>query len=165
MKLGFGAGGLEGDHEETSQGAAATLQLGWLLTPKLALLLGGEFTAFARDAAHPALALQQSALTLGVQWMPFAKPLLTAGAHFDPTNLYLRAGVGAGHLIRQPYSSFNPFDSEQGAWGPAATVGVGWSPLRGRDWSLGIEATDSFVVYGGDLHQNFGVMLVAQFNM
>ncbi len=145
--VGVGAGGLTGTEMESySSGVAWTIQLGYRLSPRLHALLSGDYTSFARYSLDNDQSQQQSALTLGVRWEPWEK-------------LYLKAGLGVGHLIRQDYGTF--FAVDQGAWGPAATVGFGWGLFESEHFGLSVELADSAVLYHGDtLRQNLGLNLV-----
>jgi hypothetical protein len=160
--FGIGGGGISGtDDEELSQGVSWTLQLGYRVAPGLHLLFNGDYTTFARYSPDPDLSQQQSAITLGVRWAPLESllrdpRLLT----IDLSNFYLKAGLGAAHLIRQPYGSFNPIKIDQGSWGPAATAGIGWGVLRGESVAFGLEASDSVGLYDDGVRHSFGVNLM-----
>lgn len=81
-------------------------------------------------------------------------------------HLYVRAGLGLGHAIRLPYEiSFDPGDVEQGAWGPAATLCLGWMPLKARGGSLGVEVSDSVVVYQTGRRHNWAANLTVQLDV
>ncbi len=158
VAVGAGGGGLTGtDTESFSSGMSWTVQLGYRVAPHLHALFNGDYTSFTRYSLDHDFSQQQAALTLGVRWAPFEEPVSTRGSDF--TNLYLKAALGAGHLIRQRYGEF--FSVDQGAWGPAATLGVGWGVTRSEHFGLAVEASDSVVLYDGDtLRHNVGFNLV-----
>ena len=157
LGLGVGGGGLTGTRTESfSSGLSWTIQIGYRIGSRLHLLLNGDYTSFARYTLDRDSSQQQSAVTLGIRWAPFEEPATRSASDF--TNLYAKAGVGVGHLIRQSYGSF--FSAEQGAWGPAATVGLGWGLSRSEHFGLAIEASDSFVIYDAASRHNFGINLV-----
>lgn len=148
--FGLGGGGLTGtDREDFSQGVSWTLQVGYRVAPRVHLLLNGDYTMFTRYQLDADQSQQQSAVTLGARWAPFAR-----------VPLYGKAGLGAGHLIRQPYGSFDPTEVSNGRWGPAATAGLGYAMSRIGQAHLGIEASNSAVLYDGGLRHNFGVNLL-----
>jgi hypothetical protein len=163
--LGLGGGGLSGAGEEDfSQGVSSTIQLGYRISPHLHVLFNGDYTAFTRYSLDPELSQQQSAITLGVRWAPLEYPVASSSVPvLDLTNLYLKGGIGAAHLIRQPYGSFNPLGVTQGSWGGAATAGIGWGVLRGGNFTLGLEASDSLAVYRSGPRHNFGMNMLIQF--
>lgn len=158
MGFGFGTGGLSGtESEDLSQGVAMAIHLGYRLRPQLRALVSGNYTMFARYQPDPDLMQQQSAITLGLRWAPFEFPLQHPDAMTaDLTNIYLKAGLGVGHLIRQPYGSFNLFRTDQGSYGLAATAALGWNVIRGERFGFGLEASDSLVVYAHESRHNFG---------
>ena len=55
-----------------------------------------------------------------------------AAAAYGP----LKAGLGVGHTVRQPFGSSNLLKVTQGSWGGAATLGVGWNLIRRENLSL-----------------------------
>lgn len=157
LGLGVGGGGLTGTEAESfSSGLSWTVQIGYRLRSHLHLLLNGDYTSFTRYTLDRDYSQQQSAVTLGVRWAPFEEPVTSSASDF--TNVYVKAGVGVGHLIRQRYGSL--FSVEQGAWGPAATVGLGWGLSRSEHFGLAIEASDSLVIYDEATRHNFGINLL-----
>lgn len=149
--LGLGGGGLGGtDREDFSQGFAYMFQVGQRVTPSVHLLLSGDYVAFTRYSPDPDQAQQQGAVTLGARWAPFAR-------------VYGKAGLGVGHLIRQSYDGFNPFDQTSGRWGPAATAGLGWIMSDFGQAQLAVEVADSIALYDGTARNSYGVNLVLQF--
>ncbi len=157
MGLGVGGGGLTGtDTESSSSGLSWTIQLGYRVSPHLHVLLNGDYTSFTRYTLDRDYTQQQAAMTLGVRWAPFESPVTRRTS--DLANVYLKAGLGVGHLIRQKYGSF--FSVEQGKWGPAATAGIGLGLSRSEQFGLAIEASDSLVLYGDALRHNFGFNLL-----
>jgi len=163
LGLGLGGGGISGtDDEAFSQGMSWTIQLGYKLRPQLHLLFNGDYTSFTRYELDPDYSQQQSAITLGVRWAPFEHPPIPGATMLDLTNFHLKAGVGVGHLIRQPFGSFNPLKITQGTWGGAATFGVGWNLIRTESLGFGLEASDSLAIYGDGTRHSFGVNLLFQ---
>jgi len=162
VALGFGPGGLSGGGDDDwSQGVATSMQIGYRLWPRIHLLYDNEITAQARYAADPDVSQQQSAFTVGVRMLPFGERWPACGASVDVARLYVKAGIGVGHIIRVPDGSFDLFDIDQGSWGPAATGGVGFTPLVGRGGSLGLELSASAVFHDDGTRNNVGLNLVA----
>lgn len=162
LGIGVGAGGLGAAGKEPfSQAAGFSLQLGYELSPELELLFDGQYATFARYRPDPSLSQQQAALTLGVRWWPLSGGERPRRIALDPERVALKLGAGVGHLIQVPYGSLNPFEVEQGPWGPAVTVGAGWYPVRGPGFEVGLEASHSTVHYDGDDRSHFvgGFML------
>ncbi|MCP4448323.1 MAG: porin family protein [Myxococcales bacterium] len=166
LGLGFGTGAITGSgDEEFSQGVSSSLQLGYRLSSRLRLQLDGEYTSFARFKLDPTKAQQQSAVTLGARWAPFEPDERPMFSHVNLAGVYLKGGLGVGHLIRTPYDTINPFSVDQGKWGGAVTAGLGWTPLRGPGYELGIEASDSVVLFKDEVRHNFGLNLMVNVDL
>lgn len=158
IALGYGGGGLTDKNDRLSQGMATSLHLGYRLSPSLHLVLAADTASFARSADLN-FSQQQSSLTLGLRWAPWERPV--AGPSIDFTNFYVRGGLGVGHVIESRYDTLSPLAIRQGDWGLAATGALGWAPLRGAGWSLGLEVADSAVAYGAnDVRHNFGALML-----
>jgi caspase domain-containing protein len=158
LTFGIGNGVISGtDSEDASQGISWTLSIGFRVRPHLHVLFNGDYTTSARYQPDPDLSQQQSALTLGVRWAPLEFPTPERTLCINLTNFYLKAGLGVGHIIRQPYGSLNPLETEQGRWGGAATGGIGWGVLSGAKVGFSVEATDSLVLYSDEARHNFSV--------
>lgn len=166
LGLGVGNGAISGTgRERFSQGVSSSLQLGYRLSTKLRLQFNGDRTSFARFELDPTQAQQQSAVTLGARWAPFESSERPTFPHVDPTSLYLRGGLGVGHLTRSPYDTLNPFRTDQRKWGGAVTAGLGWTPLRGPGYEFGIEASDSMVLFKDEARHNFGLNLMVNIDL
>ncbi len=166
MALGVGSGGITGtDTEDFSQGVSWSLQLAYRLSRTLRLQLDGEYTGFARFDADPTKSQQQSSLTLGVRWAPFESDDRLRSPRIDLSNVYVKGGLGVGHLIRTPYDTLSPFRVEHGKSGGAVTAGIGWAPIQGAGYTLGLEATDSMVVFKDEVRHNFGLNFVVNVDL
>jgi len=164
LLLGVGAGGLSGVGDQSmSQGIAVTFQMGYRLTPRLQLGFSGDYLTFARFSKHHAQ--QQANVSLGVRYFLLGPEYAGSSIGVFPRHLYARAGLGVGHAILIPYESFDPREVQQGAFGPATTLGIGWMPVKMRGGSLGLEIADTIVFYAGGRRHNWGANLTIQLDI
>lgn len=154
LALGWGGGALpENDDDMFSSGISYVLQAGLRLEPSLWLVVDNRVLSGARNEDDPARSRGQGAFTSGLKWAPFG----VAGEDDQKWVLDLRrfsvmAGGGLG--IRSSSSRDRFFSPPDNDYGVAATGGVGWMPIGGRGWSLGLELTDSMVWAGGESRQH-----------
>jgi hypothetical protein len=107
----------------------------------------------ATDPSDSNRSVAQGAFTSGVRWAPFG----VAGgerslAALDLRRFWIMGGAGLGMRGSSPRDRF--FARGDMDYGLAATGGVGWIPLGGRGWSLGLELTDSVVRAAGETRQH-----------
>lgn len=154
LALGWGGGALpENDDDMFSSGVSYVLQAGFRLQPSLWLVFDNRVLSGARNEDNPARSRGQGAFTSGLKWAPFG----VAGEDHQKWVIDLRrfsvmAGGGLG--VRSSSSRDRFFSPPDNDYGVAATGGVGWMPIGGRGWSLGLELTDSLVWAGGEGRQH-----------
>lgn len=154
LALGWGGGALpENDDDMFSSGISYVLQAGFQLEPSVWLVFDNRVLAGARNEDDPARSRGQGAFTSGLKWAPFG----VAGEDdqkwvIDLRRFSVMAGAGLG--IRTSSSRDRFFSPPDNDYGVAATGGVGWMPIGGRGWSLGLELTDSLVWAGGESRQH-----------
>jgi hypothetical protein len=154
LALGWGGGALpENDDDMFSSGISYVLQAGLRLEPSLWLVFDNRVLAGARSDSDPARSRGQGAFTSGLKWAPYG----VAGDDerkwvLDLRRFSLMAGAGLG--VRSSSSHDRFFSPPDNDYGLAATGGVGWMPVGGRGWSLGLELTDSLVRAGGESRQH-----------
>jgi hypothetical protein len=154
LALGWGGGALpENKDDMFSSGISYVLQAGFRLTPSLWLVFDNRVLSGARNVDDPARSRGQGAFTSGLKWAPYG----VAGDDdrtwvLDARRFSIMGGAGLGVRSISTHDRF--FSAPESDYGVAATGGVGWMPIGGRGWSLGLELTDSLVHAGGEGRQH-----------
>jgi hypothetical protein len=154
LALGWGGGALPGTEEDMFRtGSSYVMQAGFRLSSSLWLVFDNRHLTGATDPSDSNRSVAQGAFTSGVRWAPFG----VAGgerslAALDLRRFWIMGGAGLGMRGSSPRDRF--FARGDMDYGLAATGGVGWIPLGGRGWSLGLELTDSVVRAAGETRQH-----------
>ncbi len=166
IALGWGfAGWNETADVETGGGPSVTLQLGQRLSPGLHLV---EELAIAYGG-NELLDESRNAFLLGVRWTPFrldrrstsrtrASLVVTPSRAADWTAFHLKATVGA--LDRSLFR--HATDAQESKWAPAASAAIGWLPVQGADWALGLEYRYELARISDELQRGWSLSVLAQ---
>lgn len=154
--FGFGRGHLTGHGVAAgSDGVAFAFETGIRVTRRVDLV-ADVASADVPYSPDPLMTLTSMLVLVGARWSPFRAPPTVERRLYDVTSLHVQTGVG--------YSDLQRTSTETVARGVAASAILGWLPIQGRDWSLGVEVADRVAFYnsGEGVRHNLFVFWVVQ---
>jgi hypothetical protein len=143
--------------EDSATGLSGMLEIGLQISSHADLSVEAGFTTGLEFSPDPTMSQETSLLVASARWRPLSSRVGSASG-FDEAALYLKAGLGYSELFRK-----STFDVRRIAHGFVVAAALGWTPIRGRDWSLGLEIADKSILYHGNgLRHDVMLLMVTQ---
>jgi hypothetical protein len=141
------------------RGLALATGAGKRLSPRLDVL--GDFgLSFVSDPSAPGRTQASLFLIASARYSPLRDDITRKQRGYDLSSFYLQSGIGYSELYREGLE--DPRELKTVGRGIAVSAVVGWLPMQGADWSLGIEFGDRlfYNLSGGLRHNLVGVGIV-----